>query len=141
MPWPTRWMGGPDTQIAGLVAEHLGLRDRATLLDAVFDSSFAIQHTAPLVLEAAAAGDPTARHIVRDSTAQLAEQVRWTLRKAPDITPRYAITGGLGESPVYVTFVREHLERVWPEATLVPAQHSPLEGAVRMAARYAGYRF
>ena len=97
---------------------------------------------APLVLQAAQAGDKAARAIYVAAAAQLVEIVAATarrLRVPADAALQVSYSGGVFQSDALVLkpFGTLLCAR-WPQARLVPPRFSPSVGAALQAARLAG---
>ena len=127
--------GGPATTLTDLARDHLTIHDRYSLLNNISSPDWKFQHVAPLVLEAANDADAVALSIVHNETALLTRQSEWLLKKHPDLSPRFTITGGLSNHEFYVASMCKAMKRVWPAANYTPPTGTPLEGAVRIAMR------
>lgn len=133
---------GPETSIAPALRERLGIgawRELLRLVDAEGLSRAEIAALAPIVTEAAAAGDAVAERIVVEGVDELAQCVAAVARhldwEAPDVVP----TGGLAHSgPTY----REPLDRALalrvPGCRVVDPLLSPLLGAAVLALESLG---
>ncbi|HWV79616.1 MAG TPA: BadF/BadG/BcrA/BcrD ATPase family protein [Isoptericola sp.] len=108
--------------VEGWPAALYGRPDRAHVL-----ASFT-----PAVADAARAGDLVANGILHDAGTHLAESLAAALR--PGIPPLAAATGGvlqIGEA--VTTPLRARLSALRPDVRLVPADGTPLDGALRLA--------
>ncbi len=95
---------------------------------------------APVVLDAAADGDPDARTVVDRAAVDLAAcAVACALKLARRRSPvRFVFAGGLLlRQPVFARRVRTELRRTWPLATVTRLVRTAAEGAVRLARRSA----
>jgi N-acetylglucosamine kinase-like BadF-type ATPase len=93
-----------------------------------------------LVIEAAQAGDDVARDILARAGSELAECVLAIARKlhmADDDFPVAYVGGAFHAGELLLSPMRLRLQRDAPGATLIPPQHSPVEGAAMMAMRAA----
>lgn len=90
---------------------------------------------APVVFEAANAGDGTARHILEDATEALVELAVTAARRVGLPAPVVATAGGLLEpgGPLHHGFMKE-LVNVLPAATVTERVVDAARGAARMAA-------
>lgn len=129
--------GGPSTQLAALLAARHGITDNDGLIQRVYRAAWPIQNMAPLVVEAAAAGDSVAQRLVRDAAKALAEQVRWLADREAPIEQRVAPIGGLMNERPYREALYDALRTALPEWTVGPPAHAPEVGAVLLARRAA----
>lgn len=93
-----------------------------------------------LVIEAAQTGDDVARDILARAGSELAECVLAIARKlhmADDDFPVAYVGGAFHAGELLLSPMRLRLQRDAPGATLIPPQHSPVEGAAMMAMRSA----
>ncbi|SKC65683.1 N-acetylglucosamine kinase [Krasilnikoviella flava] len=108
--------------VDGWPAALYGRPDRAHVL-----ASFT-----PAVADAARAGDLVATRLLHDAGTHLAESIAAALR--PGIPPLAAVTGGVLQIGAPVTTPLEaRLSALRPDVRLVPADGSPLDGALRLA--------
>jgi N-acetylglucosamine kinase-like BadF-type ATPase len=93
-----------------------------------------------LVIEAAQSGDDVARDILARAGSELAECVLAIARKLhmtdTDFPAAY-VGGAFHAGELLLSPMRLRLQRDAPGATLIPPQHSPVEGAAMMAMRAA----
>lgn len=127
--------GGPDTALRAHLADRHDLADRDELIHQVYQHNWPIQDMAPLVIEAAAAGDAIATDIVARQTHQLARQVGWLVDQSGDIEPRVALLGGLAREAAYAEAMEHALQEALPGWTVKVLQQRPVIGALRLAAR------
>jgi N-acetylglucosamine kinase len=93
-----------------------------------------------LVIEAAQNGDDVARDILARAGSELAECVLAIARKlhmADDDFPVAYVGGAFHAGELLLSPMRLRLQRDAPGATLIPPQHSPVQGAAMMAMRAA----
>ena len=129
---------GPETILARSLLDQFHLKEPAELIPVVYQGSLdrpALAAFAPLVLEAAEAGDAVASAIVQDGADQLASAAVSSARQLGLVSPfPLALAGGLLlASASYRERLLEALatRSIRPEpVTLVP---EPAEGAVRLA--------
>ncbi|MFE7408100.1 N-acetylglucosamine kinase [Isoptericola sp. NPDC057559] len=115
--------------VEGWPAALYGRADRAHVL-----ASFT-----PAVAGAARAGDLVAQRILHDAGTHLAETLVAALR--PGIPPLAALTGGVLQiGDAVTTPLRARLSALRPDVRLVPADGSPLDGALRLARSLADDR-
>ncbi len=129
--------GGPPTCLQALFAERFDLAAREAILHQVYHAQWPLQDAAPLVLEAADAGDAVAARILREQTGALARQAAWAATQCASVAPRCALFGGLTGSPVYVGVLRRALGRTLPTWPVEVAATPPVAGALRLALRTA----
>lgn len=125
--------GGPGTALRPMLAERHGIDHRDTLIRYVYGEDWSIQEVAPLVLDAAAAGDAVATRIVRDQAAALAEQVRWLVERNASIEPRMALLGGLVRVDYYRSALQDALQERLPSWAIDVLESPPVVGALRLA--------
>lgn len=106
--------GQPPRLSAALLA-HAGAADLDRLLREVYQPRGKewLAGFAPVVLRAAGRGDPLARGVVKEATAELVERLVELARRMRVRRPKVALTGGLFENEIYrrqfVTAVAERL--------------------------------
>lgn len=127
-----RFDGGPATVLAEAVADAFDLTTPSALIHAVYADDFAIQHVAPLVLDAAGS-DEIAAGIVQRNIEALAQRVAWLVRRTDDVSPRIALFGGLTHVPAYRTRLIEALDTIVPDWPVQQPVLTPAEGALRLA--------
>lgn len=117
-----------------LLAERLQISDRPSLLDYVYRSKKPIQHVAPLVLEAAEDGDETALAIAQRQANGICAQIhRLASEHTETLDHQIAFIGGLYNNALYQSLLKNALRISLPDWSIVPAQHTPVVGAWRMA--------
>lgn len=126
---------GPATHLTRLLAEHHTIRDRDRLIHRVYREDWPLQNAAPLVVNAAAAGDAVAQQIVERETDALSRQVEWLLDRGHDIEPRIALLGGLVQEDHYANALREALQRRLPAWSIRKLKRRPVEGALHLASQ------
>ena len=96
------------------------------------DRAHVLASFTPAVADAAGAGDLVATEILHDAGTHLAESLVAALR--PGIPSLAAVTGGVLQigAPL-VTPLRARLSALRPDVRLVPAEGSPLDGALLLA--------
>lgn len=127
--------GGPDTALRTHVQQQFGIDGRESLIQTVYGEDVALQTVAPLVVDAAADGDPVADGILKDQTEELAQHVRWLIDRTPALRSRIALHGGMTNSDHYVHRLRQALHRDLPDWTITRLDTPPVLGALRMARR------
>lgn len=125
--------GGPATTLREALAARFQLATPQALIQAVYNDHWPLQQMAPVVLEAAAAGDPVARQLVAEETHALVRSVGWLVRRVLDLEPRLALQGGLSHNAFYQAAFADTLAAQLPGWTLMPPLHTPAEGALRLA--------
>ena len=130
--------GGTDTALRARVAEAHGIDERAALLHEVYQEDLPLQDVAPLVVAAAADGDPVATDILASQIDDLLRQVEGLLRETDDVAPRIALLGGMLRSDHYKTALREALADRFPDRSVKVPQEKPVVGALRRARRLKG---
>ncbi len=130
--------GGPDTEIARLLAERHGISGLDILIRRVYVENWPLQHDpVAALLDAADAGDAVAREIVGEQTAFLADQVRWLVGRfgSDAIGPVVALLGGLSRHDGYASALKAALEDGAPGRRVLVATRRPAEGAFLCAQR------
>jgi len=127
--------GGDDTSIRGRLRDQLGIDTREQLIHAVYQDGLSMQDVAPLVVDAAAAGDAVAARILHTAGEGLTEQVSWLVHHAQTIAPRITLLGGMVQNEHYDTVLRQHLRDHFPDWSVQQLQAEPVTGALRRARR------
>lgn len=128
---------GPETTLTKLLFDRLQLSQPEELVAEIHKAGFdrpAIAALAPLVIEAADAGDPTASAIVQEGAQQLASAAATTARQLGLVSPLpLALAGGLllGSTSYRDCLVRA-LQAVGIVANPIELVSEPAEGAVRL---------
>ena len=125
--------GGPSTALRHLLAERYGIATPDVLKHQVYREHWPVQQVAPLVIEAAQAGDAEAKRIIAEQTAALARQAGWLARRARPIAPRVALLGGLSQAAFYREALAAALRAEMPDWHVQEPVHSALVGALRLA--------
>lgn len=127
--------GGEDTSIRDRVDDQYGIDERESLIRKVYQNEFAVQNVAPLVVEAAADGDPVASDILTSQAADLVQQVEWLLGEEDGIASRIALLGGMVQNKPYAQVLRRVLRDRVPDWSVEILRHEPVVGALRRARR------
>ena len=127
--------GGDDTVLRARMAEAYGVDERSALHHKVYQEDLPLQDVAPLVVEAAADGDPVAMDILTSQVDDLLRQVEWLLREAEDVAPRIALLGGMLQNEHYAAVLRRALADRVPDWSVEVVREEPVVGAVRRARR------
>lgn len=128
---------GPDTILRTWIAERFDLSSRDRLIHRVYQDDWPLQDVAPLVIEAADAGDKIATKITEQQACRLADQVEWLLDRCDEVAPRLSLTGGLVQELGYARMLQRTLRARLPGWTIETAQHRPVYGALHVAHRVA----
>ncbi len=135
---------GPATTLTAAVRETLQLEDMQGIMRRLYHEGLSraeIAAMAPLVLEAARAGDSVAREIIERGVDELALMVETVARKLA-FWPgpvQVAITGGLAQAgPVYQEPLHAAIRRRVPRADLVEPMLPPVLGAALLALEALG---
>jgi glucosamine kinase len=124
---------------AGSLRETLAARfewsTREAVIASVYRGNLDIPSIAPLVLDAAAAGDPVGLAILHDAAALLADQVRVIVRELGAREPSGVVfIGGLiDHTTLYAGILRDAIVAASPGVEVRPPLHPPAYGAVLMA--------
>lgn len=130
--------GGADTSIRARVSEQCDIDGREALIQRVYQEEFALQNVAPLVVEAAAEGDPVASDILSSQADALTQQVEWLLEEANGVAPRIALLGGMLRNEHYAEVLCRTLHARVPDWSIEVLRHEPVAGALRRARRLSG---
>ena len=130
--------GGADTSLRARVTEQYDIGGRKALLQQVYQDEVALQDVAPLVVEAAADGDPVASDILTSQATALAQQVGWLLEEGGSIAARIALLGGMLRNEHYAEVLRRTLHTQVPDWSVEVLRHDPVVGALRRARRLGG---
>lgn len=126
---------GIETQLVALLAERFGLATSDDIVQAVYQEAWPVQEAAPLVLEAAVAGDAVAQRILHEQTTALATQVMHLAQRTGMTRAPLALWGGLTKDLCYAQALRSAITSLLPDCQIVPFQHTPVEWALRLAMR------
>jgi glucosamine kinase len=129
--------GGPSSVLRELVLDARGISDTDTLLRSVYEQAWPLQSVAGLLFQAVEAEDEVACHILRSETMKLAIQVERLASRCTGLPQRAVLFGGLGNHPLYVSYLRDSLTLRLPEWTLEKASVAPVDGALELARRNA----
>jgi N-acetylglucosamine kinase-like BadF-type ATPase len=127
--------GGEDTSIRARVDEQYGIDGREALIRKVYRDEFAVQNVAPLVIDAAADGDPVAADILTSQAADLVQQVEWLVGGEDGIASRIALLGGMMQNESYAQVLHRVLRDRIPDWSVQVLGHEPVVGALRRARR------
>jgi N-acetylglucosamine kinase-like BadF-type ATPase len=127
--------GGEDTAIRDRVENRYGIDERDALIRKVYRDEFAVQNVAPLVVDAAADGDPVAADILTSEVADLAQQVEWVLDETDSVASRIVLLGGMVQNEPYTQALRRALRERVPDWSVDILRHEPVVGALRRAHR------
>jgi len=130
--------GGADTAIRARISDRYGIDERDALIRKVYRDAFAVQDVAPLVIDAAAEGDPVASDILASQAADLGQQVEWLLDGEDGIVPRVALLGGMLRNEPYARVLRRALRERLPGWSVSVLDREPVVGALRRAHRGGG---
>lgn len=128
--------GGRTTALTALVRERLDLDGREAIIRFVYAAEGRLQDAAPLLLDAAAAGDAAAGALLARETRLLAEQAGHVVAEGA-WTEQAALLGGLSQSGTYHRAFADALQARAPGWTLRPPATTALEGALQLARRAA----
>jgi N-acetylglucosamine kinase len=128
---------GPETRLAGLIFETLGIASAAELLPLVYEKGmpkYRIAELAPLVETARRGGDKVAAQILDEAARELALGARTVadaLGLGADPFPVVLAGGVFKASPTLPSLLERHLDR--PRAQLRRLDVEPAKGAVALA--------
>ena len=126
---------GTDSMLSQLLCEREGICSASMLRHRVYQEKWPVQRMAPLVLQAATAGDKQAVKIVNEEVGALVAQISSLVRRSEAITPRVALRGGLADSPYYWQVFKDTLGANLHAWRLRRPKAGALAGAVRIARR------
>jgi len=121
--------------LRGALASRFDWTTREQVIASVYRGNLDIPSIAPLVLEAATAGDTVGLSILKDASALLAHQVSVIVREFGPREPTGVVfTGGLiDHATIYARLLGEAIVAESPRAEVRPPLHPPAYGAVLMA--------
>jgi N-acetylglucosamine kinase-like BadF-type ATPase len=128
---------GESPYLRAALAEKLGWKTRAAILDAVYQQKFEIPSVAPLVLDGMAAGDSVCASLLQQGADHLTSHLSALVRKMGEAkSVGVVFVGGLidHETP-YARVLRDTITHALPRAEVRQALYSPAWGAVLMAMR------
>lgn len=127
--------GGEGTTLRPRLRDHHGIETREQLIHAVYRDEVAMQSVAPLVVEAAADGDPVAARILMEEIDGLIEQISWLVSRPESIASRITLLGGMVQNDHYEQVFRQRLADHFPDWSVQRLQNEPVTGALRRARR------
>lgn len=125
--------GGPTSALTTRIAMHLGMRTRDDLVRLVYDERLPFENIAPLVVEAASAGEPQACELLEREAAILVRQIELLTTPQDPVEPRVALVGGLANAPVYADVLRRSIDALAGDWYVTDAREAPEQGALRLA--------
>jgi len=135
---------GQATALTPAFVRHTGARDLPDLLEGVGDGRYELSAAAaPLVFQAAAAGDPVALNLVRWAGAELGELAKAVIRQLEFETLSFDVVqiGSMFDgSPLLSEVMRETIHELAPGARLVRLTAPPVVGAVVLGMEAAGLK-
>lgn len=127
--------GLPATALTGLYESALGMT-MAQAVPALYRGDVSLSACAPLVFQAAQAGDGPALEILRENAAGLARTLESMSRVFGGTCPVVLAGGLLGETSPYLAILRERTAEM--PVRLIHAALPPVYGAAALAAALAG---
>lgn len=133
---------GPATQLTPMLLEYTGARDVPELLQGFISGSLTLSaRAAPLVFEAARAGDSVAQDVIRWAGSELGEMVKAVVRQLQFETLAFEIVmvGSLFKGgPMLIEPLRETVLGFAPQARFVRLSAPPVVGAVLLGMEQVG---
>ena len=103
----------------------------------VYGNRVSIPEAAPLVIEAAKAGDETAKIILNEESNELIKQIAAMKKKLNEEKLNLAFTGSLIQNKNYYSnLLREKIKNELPFVEVTDAENSPVVGAILLAKKY-----
>ena len=130
------------TKLVKLFGEKFGFGSQDTILEAIYKEHYDIASVVPVVLEAAANGDPIAKKILIRACSDLVEAIKivvMKMNKGKKSVPKrsLALLGTLLiKDNFYSRKIRSVIKREVPLVSLRNVESSPVVGAVLMAIRF-----
>jgi N-acetylglucosamine kinase-like BadF-type ATPase len=142
----TAWtMCGPETMLTEVFIQHTGAKNVEDLLAGIARGRYEIQAAAaPLVFQAANAGDAVAQNAVRWLGHGLGKLACGMIRqlKIADLTFDVVLSGSIFQgSPVILERMQTVVHQLAPQARFVHLHAPPVTGAVMLAMEQAGVDF
>ena len=134
---------GKPTILTELIEERLGLSNQERIINGVYRENFDIARVAPLVVEAAEAGDIECARILNKATFELFEHVRVLVNSIEDSKgsrskiPVAFIGSLISNDNVYRKILTQKITFSMPQVSVIVPESSPTYGAVLMAIRTA----
>jgi N-acetylglucosamine kinase-like BadF-type ATPase len=125
--------GGTPTALTDRLRDTLGLSDPEALIRMTYGGDRFIPSVAPLVLDAAGAGDAVCSCILSMQTDRLAAQAAGLFTRHADLDRRIALWGGLIEHAGYARILTGAIESAVGRLGLVRLTMSPVEAALQLA--------
>jgi len=121
--------------LRSMFAERCGWGGRDAIIAAIYQEKYDVASLAPVVLEAAGNGDPTARAILVAAAGQLIDQLGAMVKRMGSLpSVGVVFVGGLIEhETLYSQIVADAVHQRIPQARIHPAKFPPVGGAVIMA--------
>jgi len=133
---------GPRTTLGGLLLDHFRLPDFTEVAQVLYNHKevrVAIAHLSPIVVQAAAAGDPVAAHILEYAAGELGRCILAVARQLDWPNPTVSTTGGVFRAgKLILDPLGAYLARHLPGALVVPAAYPPVIGAALLALESGG---
>lgn len=129
--------GGPETSLRSLAEERFDIRSIDDVIRRVYGDTWPCQTMAPVVLDAARAGDDVAQEILEEQAGRLADQISWLAHRRPDIARRIALIGGLAGAEYYQEILTTALKARLPEHDIHRDSPPPVQGALGLAEKLA----
>lgn len=134
------WDGrAPKTRMSGLLERKAGLSTQEAIISALYKEGFDIASVAPLVVDAAQAGDKAARRIVSEAAEELIDVISAVARKMKGRSrirmkiPVVFIGSVMSSNNVFSKTVTAMLRKREPSLALQHAVAPPVHGASIMA--------
>ena len=131
-----------ETKLVKLFDEKFGFGSQDTILEAIYKEHYDIASVVPVVLEAAANGDPIAKKILIRACSDLVDAIKivvMKMNKGKKSVPKrsLALLGTLLiKDNFYSRKIRSVIKREIPLISLRNAESSPVVGAALMAIRF-----
>jgi glucosamine kinase len=132
---------GPKTTLVQDVSTTFGLKDQATIIDAVYKNNFDIASLAPLVMRGAEKKDKICKALIDRSIVALSEYVRVLSKrmkssaknKKDDPLQLVFIGGLIAHDTILARSLKRYIGKNISQVVVVPPMASPAQGAVLLA--------
>jgi N-acetylglucosamine kinase-like BadF-type ATPase len=125
---------GNPTLISKFLLEKFNIDSPEKLITEIYKNNFDIASAAPLVLDAAGAGDEAALSILEEEAEELVVHIATMYKKLNEPVLNLAFIGGIisGDND-YSKILKEKINKNLPKINLIKPEHPPEMGAIFMA--------
>ena len=125
--------GGPSTLLTHRLQDAFGVDSGDALIEFAYNKDTAIQQIAPLIVEAAEAGDAVGNQIIENQISRLTGRLSWLLKEHPDIDRKVSLAGGLSNNQFYKTRLISSINASLPNLNFQDPLRKPQDAALAIA--------